>query len=630
MTDISVRGIVKSFEQDKNILDGLSFEVLKGERVGVLGRNGAGKTTLFRILTGELSPDAGAVSVRHGCRMGLISQIPVYPPDYTVENVLEKAHERLYSLEKRMNELAEAMAGNNSDTIMRDYDTAAAEYERLGGYNAMAERNRVANGLDIPAAMRGRLFSELSGGERTRVNLARLILEDTDILLLDEPTNHLDLRATEWLEEYLRKFKGTALIISHDRFFLDRTISRTIEIVNGKAEFYNGNYSFFVEEKQRRCEEQMRRWEKEQAELAHLKAATERLRLWAFLGNDAMYKRAKSMEKRMERLRQTDRPKQERAMRIKFAQREFSGDEVLVLDGVSKSYGERTLFSGLEEIIEGGERVALIGDNGTGKSTLIRLIMNEERPDSGTIRRGPSVKTAYLPQIIHFDHRERSLLDTMLYSENCAPQEARDRLAAFKFTGEDVFKPVSALSGGEQSRLRLCMLMRKEVNFLILDEPTNHLDIMSREWIESALDSYEEALLFVSHDRYFIERFATRIWVLENGGITDFRGSYPEYREFARRQEELRQAERQSEPRRGAESGGKPARQKPRSTERLLARTERDIERVEARLEELEALSRLHSSDYEKLMELEEEKAAAQGELDGLYLQWEELSDSLT
>lgn len=626
MTDLSIQGLIKSFEQDKNILDGLSFDVLQGERVGILGKNGAGKTTLFRIITGEILPDEGRVSLRGGCRIGLISQIPVYPEKFTVEDVLKDAHRRIFELGERMERLTAKMSENHSEALLREYDAAAAEFERLEGYGAEAERNRVANGLEISPLMRNQLFSELSGGERTRVNLARLILEDTDIFLLDEPTNHLDLRATEWLEEYLRRFKGTVLVISHDRYFLDRTVSRIIEIAEGKAEFYSGNYSFYVEEKSRRYEEQLRQYEKEQAELKHLKEASERLRLWAFLGNDAMFKRAKSMEKRMERLRQTDRPKRDREMKAKFAQRSFSGDEVLVIDGLAKSYGEKKLFSGLELIVEGGERIALIGDNGTGKSTLIRLIMNEEEPDAGMVRIGPSVKTAYLPQIIAFDHPERSLIDTMLYAENCTPQTARNRLAAFKFTGEDVFKPVSALSGGEKSRLRLCILMRNEINFLILDEPTNHLDIVSREWMESSVDGYDEALLFVSHDRYFIERFATRIWEISGGTVTDFRGGYSEYREYTKKREELRQLEKLRE----KSPPEKKDQRKPgvKSAEKLLARTEREIQRCEAELTELEGLYEAHQSDYEKLMELDEQKESLAAELDSLYEKWEKLSES--
>ncbi|MFB0919775.1 MAG: ABC-F family ATP-binding cassette domain-containing protein [Oscillospiraceae bacterium] len=626
MSEISIQGLVKAFEQNKNILDGLSFEINCGERVGILGKNGAGKTTLFRIITGEVHPDEGRVVIPSERRIGLISQIPVFPDGYTVEDVLKSAHERIFQLEAKMNALASQMACETSDAVLLEYDKAAADYERLGGYNADTERNRVANGLEISEQMRKQLFTELSGGEKTRVNLARLILEDTDILLLDEPTNHLDLRATEWLEDYLLKFRGTVLAISHDRYFLDRVVTRTIEILGGKAEFYNGNYSFYVDEKQRRYEEQLKKYEKEQAKISQLQEAADKLHLWAFMGADKLHKRAFSMEKRMERIRQTDRPKTEKAMRMRFAQREFTGDEVLVLDGVSKAFGQRTLFSNLELIVEGGERIALIGDNGTGKSTLIKLIMGEDVPDCGMVRRGPSVKTAYLPQIIKFDFPQRSLLDTMLYSEKCTPQGARDRLASFRFSGEDVFKPVSALSGGEQSRLRLCMLMRGEVNFLILDEPTNHLDIQSREWIEESVDDYNEALLFVSHDRYFIERFATRIWALENGTITDFRGGFDEYREYMKRQNDqianFKSKENVKEEKNRAQKKNPAA-----YDDKQLRKTEREIEKQEDKIKEIEALCEEFSSDFQKLMELDVQKAEAQKELDILFEKWEELSE---
>lgn len=625
MIDISIQGLVKAFEQDKNILDKLTFDVNCGERIGILGKNGAGKTTLFRIMTGEVHPDEGRVVIASGKRMGLISQIPVYPEDYTVETVLKTAHERIFELEARMSELAAQMSGSDSKEIMREYDKAAADFERLHGYNVDFERNRVANGLEISETMRSQLFSKLSGGEKTRVNLARLILEDTDILLLDEPTNHLDLKATEWLEEYLLKFQGSVLAISHDRFFLDRVVSRTIEITDGKAEFYSGNYSFYVEEKQRRFDEQLKKYEKEQKELKRLDEAARRLYQWG-TQNEALMKKSFAIRSRMERIEKTDRPKAEKAMKIKFSSREFSGDEVLIIDGVSKSFGERKLFSDIELIIEGGERIALIGDNGTGKSTLIKLIMGEDLPDCGMLRRGPSIKTAYLPQIIKFDYPNRNLLDTMLYSEKCTPQTARDRLGSFRFSGEDVFKPVSALSGGEQSRLRLCVLMRDEVNFLILDEPTNHLDIMSREWIEEAVESYGEALLFVSHDRYFIERFATRIWVLENGTITDFRGGFAEYREYLKRQSEQNQNFKPKET--VKEEGNKAFKKNPSAyNEKQLQRTERDIEKLEGKLKEIEILYEEHSADFQKLMELDVQKAQIQVELDALYQKWEEQAE---
>lgn len=623
MTDISVNGLVKSFELGKNILDGLSFDIAEGERVGILGHNGCGKTTLFRILVGEIDYDEGSVSVASGKRMGLISQIPVYPPDWTTEDVLRDAHRGLYAISARLEELATQMESDTSERLLAEYDRLSDDFRRMGGYEMEIDRNRVANGLDIPQRMREQLFDSLSGGERTRVNLARLILEKTDILLLDEPTNHLDLRATEWLEEYLLHFKGTVLAISHDRFFLDRVARRCIEINEGKAEFYSGGYSFYVTERQKRFEEKLRKYEKDQAKLEQLTRAAEQMHLWAFMGNDKLHKRAFSMEKRIAKLEQTERPREEKKLSAKFKAREFNGDEVLVCEGLSKSYGEKALFSGLELTVTGGERIALIGDNGVGKSTLVRLIMQQETPDEGYLYLGPSVRPAYLPQIVHFNNEDRDLIDTMLYDCRCQPQEARDRLAAFGFRGEDVFTRVGALSGGEKSRLRLCMLMGSDINFLILDEPTNHLDIASREWMEDAVSQYPEALLFVSHDRYFIEKFATRIWYLENGKITDYRGTYKEFREYQARQAVFSQTakaetrKKEPQPRKKGSPG----------KEKQLARLEKEIEKIEEQIADLEQKCEEFSSDYQKLMELDAEKMLLNDKLMTAYESWEELSE---
>ena len=628
MIDISVQGLVKSFEQDKNILDGLTFEINNGERVGILGRNGCGKTTLFRILTGELHPDDGSVSIFRGKRMGLISQIPVYPPDWTTEDVLRDAHKHLYKMQDRMNELAEIMAYDHSPQVLAEYDKLSADFQRLGGYDTEREINRVANGLEIPMSMRMQLFDSLSGGEKTRVNLARLILEDTDILLLDEPTNHLDLNATEWLEDYLLKFHGTVLAISHDRYFLDRITQRSIEILDGKAEFYNGNYSFYVVERQRRFDEQLKKYEKDQAKIEQLTRAAAQMHLWAFMGNDKLHKRAFSMEKRIAKLEQTERPTTQRKMTAKFKEMEFSADEVMVIDNVSKGFGDRVLFNGLELDIRAGERIGLIGDNGTGKSTFLKLLMGEESPDTGFIKKGPAVRMAYLPQIVTFPVLDRSAYDTMLYETKCSPQEARDRLAAFGFPGEDAFKPVGTLSGGERSRLKLCMLMGEQINLLVLDEPTNHLDIASREWIEDALMDYSEALLFVSHDRYFIEKFATRIWELEDSKIFDYRGSFKEYREYKARQAQLAQIAKQKAP----EPVKAPKKEKPKrppNIDRQIAKVEKEIEKLEAKLAELDELAAANGSDYQKLMEIESEKETISLQLEEQYEKWEELSSLL-
>ncbi len=627
MIDIAISGLVKEFEVGKKILDGLTFQVDSGERVGLLGKNGCGKTTLLRILTGQLDWDEGEVVLPPDKRVGLISQIPVYPAGYTVEDVLDTAFRPLREMEEEMEQLAARMERGEDPALLRRYDQLTAAYEAGGGYDTDTRKNKVCSGLQIGPGMREQLFDRLSGGEKTRVNLGRLILEDTDILLLDEPTNHLDLKATEWLEEYLDKFKGTVLAVSHDRWFLDRVVDRVIEIQEGKAEFYSGNYSFYVVEKERRYQEKLKQYEKEQAKIQQLEKAAEQLRIWAYSGNDKIFKRAQSMEKRIERMRTTDRPTRERKMEVRFGEREFRGDEVLTIKGLSKSFGQRALFSGVDLEVVGGERIALLGDNGTGKSTLIKILMGEEGPDEGKIRMGPTVKIGYLPQIIHFDHPERSLLDTMLYELDCTAQTARNRLASFKFRGEDVFKPVSALSGGEQSRLRLCMLMDEKINLLILDEPTNHLDIQSREWIEEAVEEYEGNLLFVSHDRYFIDRFATRVWVLEDGQVTDFRGSYGEYRAARERKQAqavpapaAAPAEKKEKPRR---PGGT------KNLEKEVAAAERAVAKAEEQMYELGLQIEEAASNYLKLQELYEQREALEEEILKLYGTWERLSAEL-
>ena len=593
--------------------------------MALLGANGAGKTTLLKLLTGALEPDGGEIVMPGHKRVGLISQIPVYPPDYTVWDVLLSAHRHLESLRRGMALLEKTMETDASEGVLRRYDALTADYERLGGYSADYERERIANGLDISPAMRKQDFASLSGGEQTRVNLARLLLEDTDILLLDEPTNHLDLKSTQWLEEFLLHFKGTVVTVSHDRWFLDTIAQRVIELVDGKCAFYSGNYSFFVQEKRRRFEELRTQYEKNQKEIAHLEAAADKLHLWAFLGNDKLHKRAFSMEKRIEKLQTAPKPKTERKLSARFREQTFSGDEVLVIGELDKSFGDKKLFSDLELLIEPGERVAIMGANGSGKSTLVKIILGEETPDRGFTRLGPAIRAAYLPQIVVFDHPERSALDTLIYDCKATPQEARDRLAAFNFTGDDALKTVGSLSGGEKSRLRLCMLMGSDINLLILDEPTNHLDIASREWIEQALADYTGSLLFVSHDRWFVDAFATRIWELEGGSLTDFRGGWPEYQAYKTRQTELsRAAKKQEQKASPAPKKEKPP--KPRNAARQAEKLEREIEKQESALAALCALEEENASDYQKLMEIDAQKTALQAELDGLYAQWEALA----
>lgn len=616
MVDISVHNLTKFFVIGENLLENFSFEVQEGECVAILGRNGCGKTTLFRILTGEIDYDDGEVFVNPNKRLGLISQIPQFPTGYTVEDVLRSAFSHLVKAREKMEQLEKAMTSGATAEQLRQYDELSNRFESGGGYEMDVEVDKVCNGLGITSAQRNQEFDSLSGGEKTRVNLARLLLEKTDILLLDEPTNHLDLRSVEWLEGYINSFKGTVLTISHDRYFLDQVADRVIEIVDGHAEFYSGNYSFYIEEKQARFDLQLKQYEQEQAKLKQLGYTVERMKGWG-INNRTLYRRAMSIQHRMERIKKTERPKTEKTMKATFGEKDFSGDVVFKMKNVTKSYGERTLFSDVNLNVEGGERIAILGDNGTGKSTFIKCLLGEESC-AGKIQFGPTVKWGYLPQIIHFDHPERSLYDTMLYEKNCTPQTARDRLGAFLFQGEDVFKTVGNLSGGEQSRLRLCMLMDEKINLLILDEPTNHLDIASREWIEAAIEEFEGVLLFVSHDRYFIEKFAERIWLMEDGHIRDFTCGYQKYRSILDHEAAARQVV-SVEP--------KPKKEKPKGgtkdQDKRVRALERQIEKQEQLIAELDDNIEASSHDYQELTRILQKKEDAENLLLVLMEQWE-------
>ena len=614
MIDIQVKNLTKFFVIGENLLEDLSFDIQEGERVAILGRNGCGKTTLFNILTGQMEYDSGEVFINPHKRLGLISQIPKFPIGYTVEDVLRSAFQVLTKTRQRMMLLEQQMAGGATDEQLREYDVLVNRFQAGGGYEMDVEVDKICNGLGILQQQRTQEFASLSGGEKTRVNLARLLLEKTDILLLDEPTNHLDLRSVEWLESYINSFKGTVLAISHDRYFLDAIAQRVIEITDGHAEFYSGNYSFYIEEKQARFNLQLKQYEQEQAKLKQLGYTVERMKGWG-INNRTLYRRAMSIQHRMDRIKRTERPKTEKTMRANFSQKDFSGDMVFQMKNVEKSFGERTLFSNVELKVEGGERIALLGDNGTGKSTFIKCLLGEEGCQ-GKIQFGPTVKWGYLPQIIHFHHPERSLYDTMLYEKNCTPQTARDRLGAFLFQGEDVFKCVGDLSGGEQSRLRLCMLMDEKINLLILDEPTNHLDIASREWVEAAIEEFEGVLLFVSHDRYFIEKFAERIWLLEDGKIRDFKCGYSKYRSIL---------EHEAKP--ATPVAPKPKKDKPKGgtkeNEKLIRRLEREIEKQESLIAQLDLAIEAAAADYQELTRLLGEKESEEAVLLEMMEQWE-------
>ena len=624
MADIIVTNLSKSFEQDRRILDGVSFDIQSGERVAILGDNGAGKTTLFRIITGELTPDSGSVSIAGGKRVGYVAQMNTAGYDETVEDVLKGAFADVIDAGKEL----DAMHGNMDSVSASRYDALLRTFEARGGYSWETELMRTANGLGIDAEMRSKRFNSLSGGEQTRVCLARMIMENTDILLLDEPTNHLDVASLEWLEVYLTHFKGTVLTISHDRYFLDAVAQRIIELKRGKAEFYGGNYSFYVEERRLRYEQQLMMYNREQAKVKQLEFQIARLKAWGSVyDNPALHKKAAAMEKRIERVEQTEKPKEDSRLTAAFSSEAFRADRVLAMENITKRFGDRTLFEGVTaEIRGGGEKVALLGGNGAGKSTLIKILLGELEPDTGRVVTGPSVRTAYLPQQVTFDRPERTLYDTLLYETSCTPQEARDRLGAFGFTGEDQFKRIDQLSGGEKSRLKLCIIMMNRANLLILDEPTNHLDLSSREWIEEAVSGFNGTLLFVSHDRYFIKRFAKRVWELD-GGFKDYNYDYEGYKRvkalnaISAKKEEPKPEPVKKEAPPAQKSGRNP------KTERKMTVIENEISKKEEALATFDTRMELVSGDYVELMKLEKEKAELQKEIDALYEQWDELAN---
>lgn len=616
-----------------HVLRGVSFEIFENSVVGLTGKNGAGKTTLFKIISGQEPYDKGDLIIAKGRRVGVLDQIPQYPPETTVYQVLESAFDELFKMKEKLNNLEAEMARTNDPIIIKKYGDLLTEFENRGGFQIQTSINKVCNGLNIDEDMLKRKFSKLSGGEKTRVNLGRIILMDSHILLLDEPTNHLDINSVEWLEEYLQTFDGTVVVVSHDRYFLDRVADRIVEIEDGIATVYEGNYSKYAMLKEQRRIEQLRQYEQEQRKIKQLEQAVKRMHDWANRSdNPKLHKRAFSMEKRLERMQKTavPKPKKERKLFQAFKSNNFSGAEAVSLKGVTKSFNDKVVLDQVNLLIRKDDRVALLGDNGTGKTTLLRIINGEIVPDSGVITIGPSVKVAYLPQIVTFENPEQTMLEIVQRSLEISEERARNLLAAFLFTGEDVFKRAESLSGGEKSRLKLCILMQHDVNMLILDEPTNHLDIASREWMEEVLEGFDGTILFVSHDRYFIRKFAKTFCELEEGKLYYFDGGYEEYRQWKQyhnQQKQLEAQKRSKEEKQKTDSRIK--KPSPKTLEKKLAKLESEIAGVEERLEQIEKDMEIHSTDYEELNRLLSEKQDLESKHEKLLEEWVEVESSL-
>ncbi len=539
MIELNLNKVVKSFGF-KKILDEFDLELKTGERIALIGPNGSGKTTIFKMITGEENANSGNISVRKGATLGMLSQIPqAYSDDVTVLDVIKSGKQQLFDLEIKIHEIENKMATASQEklaVLLKSYGTLQEIYENMGGYQIESDLSKICNGFKISDDMLGRKYNKLSGGEKTIVNFASLILSEPSILLLDEPTNHLDIDTLEWLEEYLSNYKGSIIISSHDRYFLDKVANKTVLIDRGKSETFFGNYSYYMVENERRIMAEFEEFKDQQKQIAAMKASIKKLQEFGRLaspGGESFFKRAASIQKRLDKIELLDKPEEKTELPLDFQIKKRSGKDVLKVENLSAIIGDKVLFDGANMHIIYGDKACLMGKNGAGKSTLIKMLLGNSDAEllDGSIDLGSSVTIGYLPQEIKFDDENATILDTARKFFEGTETHLRASLAKFLFYGENVFKRVGTLSGGEKVRLKLFELIQKKANFLILDEPTNHIDIDTREMLEEALNEYNGTILFVSHDRYFIDKLAKEIFEIEGEKIHKYLGNYTDLKE---------------------------------------------------------------------------------------------------
>ena len=634
---LNATNISKSFGSNEIIKDA-TFLVNEHEKVAIVGVNGAGKTTLLKILTGEESADSGSITLAKDAKLGYLRQINNVDSALSIIDELYTVIEPILNMEKRMSQMQEDMkhlTGSELEELYSSYTALTHSYELMDGYAAKSRVVGILKGLGFEEADFDRKINTLSGGQKTRVFLAKLLLEEPDIILLDEPTNHLDLRSIEWLESYLLNYKGAVIIVSHDRYFLDKIVSKVIDIENGNVQMYLGNYTDFSNKKQMLLDAKMKEYLNQQQEIKHQEAVITKLKQF---NREKSIKRAESRQKQLEKIERVEAPQTySENMRLSLDISKESGKDVLTVQNLSKSFDHKKLFWDINFEIKRGERVAIIGDNGTGKTTLLKIINGLLEPDTGEVIYGSNVSVAYYDQEHQVLHMDKTLFDELsdTYPEMTNTQ-IRNILAAFLFTGEDVYKKIADLSGGERGRVSLVKLMLSKANFLLLDEPTNHLDIVSKDVLENALTNFPGTVCYVSHDRYFINKTATRILDLTENRLLNYIGNYDYYiekREAVEEAANLTNTEQAEKPADVSESkkewiDNKTALAQKKKVKNALNKCEKEISEIEDKLQAVdeEFSNPENASNVGKLMELQKQKEALEKRLDKLMEDWEELT----
>lgn len=636
MFELTLNG-VKKYMDATLVLKNITFQIYSGEKVGIVGVNGSGKSTVLKLIAGVLpmnycigypgatSPgyDEGFICKPREATCAYLEQIPKYEDGIKVIDVLKLAFEEVYSIENKMRELEERMKfleDNNLEKALKQYSQLVELYEVKDGYNTEEKLSRICTGLKLDENFLNKEFNLLSGGEKTTVVLGKLLIDNPDILLLDEPTNHLDMESTEWLEAYLKNYNGIVIIVSHDRYFLDNVVTKIIEIEDMESKTYKGNYSDFSKEKEENILEQFHQYKEQQKEIKNVQNAIKELRDWAArVDNNKFFKRAASLQKKLDKMKssdtesnkfyrtrgqyvRTEKPKFEKKnMKLNFKDGERSGNETIKAEGLSKSFDDKVILRDVDLLIHFGERAALIGPNGSGKTTFLKMLLDEEKPDSGVVELGANVMAAYLPQKITFKNEEFTVLECFREDISILEGQAREYLSKFMFYGNSVFKKVKHLSGGERIRLKLGKLLYEDVNLLILDEPTNHLDIDSIENFEEALEDFKGTIFFISHDRYFINKISERVIAIEDNGFKSYPGNYDYYKNV---KEQLKLQEIK-EPVVKAEKVKKPKKvDEDKQKEVEKARVERIIEGLENEIKDIDVTMTDDKLDYEELNKL--------------------------